>query len=785
MLQFTKFALFFISINFLVENMGFFTHWLSLFLGIILLLCFIMSYFPFKLMIVDKRLLVVGLILFLFGFALLPNDIILRLIGLLFILFGFNLFLRGVNYPTQEVPILLFATAGYLFFMIFYKFNPFLWCWMQTLSLSLTTVISLFIGRNILLGHTFLGVHASILLISIILSSYLFSHKKKISSLVLPLVLILVIHVVYIIGFAFLGEVLHKKDLFLLSLPTLFPLLLFVPLYFNLRHVEFHIESLKLREKNKFIIPIILLLVCFSIGFLTFTYTFPKPVGKDQKIVFYTKGLLNWVIPNFQDFGARSSGMFGNLPLFVARLGFEPNWTEIISQEILKEASVLVMINIDEPILESEKEAIWNFVKKGGSLLLLGDHTFYTTGGSNHLNDILEPVNIRYNFDSADYFIGGWLHSYEYLNHTLTVGLGDIEDEPGIVVGASLKVNYPAYPIIMGKYGYSDPGEEDKLEKGYLGNLDYDPGEQLGDLILVACQNYGKGKVLVFGDTSSFANSILVFSHDFVNRVFTWLAGNKRDNFNYLYFFISLITLIIALVLFLVFSRNPVILIYSIAIVLILICVSTNLNKKNQIKIPKGNIAYVDNSHLGYYTLDAWKSQGTMGLHLNLMRNGYLSFILKDFSKQKILNSDILIFIAPTKPFTNKEIKIIKEYINQGGILILAVGYEEKGASLGLMNSFGFGISNVPLGYFQVEMEGLDQKGTFYKGWPVVCDDEKAEVICSGYNYPLIVSLPYGKGKFVVIGDSFFFSNQILEEEEQPYMNAIYFFRWLLYTLVE
>ncbi|MEW6096070.1 MAG: hypothetical protein AB1567_06050 [bacterium] len=784
MLRFTKFALFFISINFLCENMGFFTHWLSLFLGIILLLCFIMSYFPFKPMIVDKRLLVVGLIFVIFGFILLPNDVILRLIGLLFILFGFDLFLRGVNHSSEELPILLFATTCYLFFMIFYKFNPFFWCWMQSLSLSLTTLISLFIGRNILLGHTFLGLHVSLLFIFIILSSYLFSHKKKIHFLVLSLLLILVIQVVYIIGFAYLEEILYKKDILLLSLPLFFPLLLLVPLYLNLKQVEFSLVSLNLREKNKFTIPIILLLVCFSIGFLTFTYPSVKAVNKEN-VVFYTKGFLNWGIPNFEDFGAHSSGMFGNLPLFAARLGFEPNWTEIISQEILKDASVLVMINIDEPILESEKSAIWNFVKKGGSLLLLGDHTFYKEGGSNHLNDILEPVNIRYNFDSADYFIGGWLHSYEYLNHPLTIGLGDIEDEPGIVVGASLKVNYPAYPIIMGKYGYSDPGEEDKLEKGYLGNLDYDPGEQLGDLILVACQNYGEGKVMVFGDTSSFANSILVFSHDFVNRVFTWLATNKKDNFNYLYFFISLITLIIALVLFLVFSRNPVILIYSISIALILICVSTNLNKKNQTKIPKGNIAYVDNSHLGYYTLDAWKSQGTMGLHLNLMRNGYLSFMLRDFDKQKILNSDILIFIAPTKPFTNKEIELIKEYIKQGGILILAAGYEEKDASLSLMNSFRFGILNVPLGYFQVEMEGLDKIGTFYKGWPVACDDEKAKVICSGYNYPLIVTLQYGKGKFVVIGDSFFFSNQVLEEEEQPHMNGIYFLRWLLYTLVE
>ncbi|MEW6606999.1 MAG: hypothetical protein AB1414_06025 [bacterium] len=518
--QFTKFSLFFISINFLSENMGFFTHWLNLYLGTILLLCLLVSYFPFKPMVVSKRLLIAGLFFSLLGFALLPKDIILRLTGVIFVLFGFGLFLRGLNYQPKEIPTLLFATSLYLFFIIFYKFHPFVWCGLQNLSLSFTASLSTLIRKDILLGHTFLGLFISLLLLFIILSLCLFSQKKKIFSLILSLVLVLFIQIVYVIGVAFLIEIFHKKDIFILILPTFLSLLLLIPLYFGLKDVEFQAEQTR---GGKIFIPIIGLLVCFSIGFMTFPHPSQKSVSK-EKVVFYEKGFLNWDIPTFNDFGAYSGGMFGNLPLFVARIGFEPIWTKTITQKILNEAKILVMINIEEAIADDEKKAIWEFVEKGGSLLLLGDHTFYKKGASNQLNDILEPVNIKYNFDSADYFIGGWLHSYQYLNHPITIGLEDIEDEPGIVVGASLKITHPAYPIIMGKYGYSDPGKEDNPEQAYLGNLDYDPNEQLGDIILVACQNYGQGKVLVFGDTSSFANSLLVFSHDFVNRVFSWLA---------------------------------------------------------------------------------------------------------------------------------------------------------------------------------------------------------------------------------------------------------------------
>ncbi|MEW6607148.1 MAG: hypothetical protein AB1414_06790 [bacterium] len=249
------------------------------------------------------------------------------------------------------------------------------------------------------------------------------------------------------------------------------------------------------------------------------------------------------------------------------------------------------------------------------------------------------------------------------------------------------------------------------------------------------------------------------------------------------YPYLPVVTLIIALILFLIFSRNTVVLISLVFFSLIIILVSIELNKRNQTRIPKGNIAYVDNSHRGYYTLDSWKPQGIMGLHLNLMRNGYLSFMLKDFSREKILNGDILIFIAPTKPFSPKEIEIIKEYLLQGGIVILSVGFEEKGGSLRLLNNFGFKLANVPLGYFQVEMEGINKVATFYKGWPVLCEDKNAKTICSAYGYPLIVQLPYGKGKFVVIGDSFFFTNQILEEKEVPHFESIYFLKWLLFTL--
>ncbi len=155
-----------------------------------------------------------------------------------------------------------------------------------------------------------------------------------------------------------------------------------------------------------------------------------------------------------------------------------------------------MMINLDREIPQDELEAIWDFVAEGGSLLLLGDHTFYKHGVKRIiLNDILEPYDIRYNFDSADWFVGGWLHSYQYASHPITVGMRDDMNDVGSVIGASLYAKPPAFPLVIGKYGYSDPGNElDGGQRGYLGNLNYDPGEPMGDVRALCCPALREGK---------------------------------------------------------------------------------------------------------------------------------------------------------------------------------------------------------------------------------------------------------------------------------------------------
>lgn len=796
MSRFWKIALFLLATNFLAENMGFFTHQLNLAIGVVCLFIFIILYSPridFK--EIDKSLAVIGFIICILALLLLREELLLRMTGLCIFLFGFDVFLRSIGRQEQELPLLFVALIGFTLFMVFFKYTPFIWYLMDSLSLSISKMVSSLAPNDIWLGATFTGLNSTVLFVLFFISSYFFSVEKKVWRFLLFLVWLLFMNVIYVYLCAYLLSFLQFLQLieqiesvggaaqpaiperYLSNLPIILFILLLIPLFMYLKKIQFHPIRLMPNKADYKLLAPILVLVALSIS--SVAIGFPVKSVSGAEVVFYEKGFLNWNTPTFEHFGSKSGGMFGNLPSFVEKMGLKSRRIDRITEDSLSRARVLVIINIKEEVSQSEVETLWKFVRNGGSLLMLGDHTFYGQDGKNWLNEILKPVNIKYNFDSADFFIGGWLHSYEFAKHPITHRLRDEQNEAGIVIGASLKTEYPAVPIIMGKYGYSDMGDVLKSDGGYLGNLEYEMPEKLGDVVLAAEQKYGKGKVLVFGDTSGFANPILVNTYPFVSRVFTWLASDSTPKPYPICLVLSLVFLASAVFLFLRTNRNVATLFFSVLVMLVIVLSAMSISSWKMERTLTGDIAYVDASHFGRFSHESWRDDGTMGLHLNLMRNGYLSFLLKDFSPRKIADSDLLVIIAPTKPFTGNEVKMLTTYVKNGGRLILTVGWEERSAAMPLLEAFNCRLEAVPLGHFKTSVADTEENVMFYEAWPVYSDGE-AEVLCSYETYPLISARDYGQGKFVVIGDSHFLLNKNLEMEEHVYQDNISFLKWLL-----
>lgn len=526
-----------------------------------------------------------------------------------------------------------------------------------------------------------------------------------------------------------------------------------------------------------------------------------KPLtAADKKIVFYEKGFLNWLKPTHDSYGRLSGGMYGMLPTFVESLGAQCIISPDLAEADLSDADALVLIFPDEPWSQDQLERIERFVREGGSLLLMGEHTSGDPNGSNRFNDVLAPTAMRVRFDSATFAVGGWLHSYEALSHPATTGIGDDRNQFGVVIGASVAARWPARPLLSGRWGWADEGDVTS-ERAMMGNGRYDTEEKLGDVILAAEQPLGKGRIIVFGDTSSLSNGINVSSHIFTSRLFAYLVGNRDAHPAWRQLIALLVTA--SLVVLLCSYPGP----WRATLVAIglttslMVCLSVRpagpaILPDGRLKSPN-NLAYIDTSGLEAYSGESWRPDGMGGLALTLMRNDYMPLTLAELTPQRLERAGLLISGARSRAFSEADVETVEQFVKDGGILIMTVGQDRAHASLPLLDrfDFGFGVDDVaepvPLGHFKspyLESNGQRVHVRFHAAWSIRSEDPNAHTIAYGReNQPVILLRRVGAGKVVLVGDTFFATNQNLEREDGTPFEGMRenaeFWRWLIALL--
>ncbi len=139
------------------------------------------------------------------------------------------------------------------------------------------------------------------------------------------------------------------------------------------------------------------------------------------------------------------------------------------------------------------------------------------------------------------------------------------------------------------------------------------------------------------------------------------------------------------------------------------------------------------------------------------------------------------------------------DWVRNGGIFILTVGYDRVAPSRTLLDDFGFRVGWTndprgepePIGHFKfpyhVEPERNFQAFVrFHAAWPIACLDPNALIVTKSppRDYPLIILRRCHLGLVAVIGDTYFATDQNLEREhgepfEGKYENA-HFWRWFL-----
>jgi hypothetical protein len=367
-------------------------------------------------------------------------------------------------------------------------------------------------------------------------------------------------------------------------------------------------------------------------------------------------------------------------------------------------------------------------------------------------------------------------------------------------VGATLDLDVSARPVVVARYGYSDIGDPANIERSYLGDRRYNPDELLGDVVLVAEARYGRGRVMVFGDTSGYQNLSFARSLDTVAGSLHYLAAGggvaPRPGVQV----IALVLLLIIVAGTIIHLRTPIPiaavalgLAFGSAAVRIATPAPPRLIPQFRAESPefsgtqpphmKRELAIVDASHGGRFTLKAWQQQSLGGLQLNLARNGYLPLVKGEFPHRELAaGQGVLVLVGPTRSYNDKEIRAIEEFLAGGGKVIAAVGFEEADGARGLLERFGFAIAGIPLGKFREPLTvGSDSlQVDFYEGWPVLFEaGPGTEVLLTKWDQPVAVRRTVGKGEIIVVGDTSFFWDLNLESRDSFLMGNIEFLRLL------
>ncbi len=454
----------------------------------------------------------------------------------------------------------------------------------------------------------------------------------------------------------------------------------------------------------------------------------------------------------------------------------------------------------------------------------------------------LPDTKLRIRFDAAEFTVGGWLQSYEALAHPTNTGMHDDRNQFGVVIGASVEAAWPARPLLSGRWGWIDEGDQGS-SSAMLGNHKYDPGEKLGDMILAAEQRLGKGRVIAFGDTSSFNNGINLGAHQYTSRLFSYLAnggGNPQAPSR------QFIGFMLAVVLAVLLLRQPDLtrtggaalgLAGSLAACTAWTWAATDvppdgrrITRQAVIMQPdpvtsrtvcprqewaprdaltgESLLAYIDVSHLPESSEESWRPDGCMGLAMSFMRDGYLTFMLHELTEDRIRHAAFLVSVAPSRPYSKAEREMLHKYVESGGNLIVTAGWDKCLGVQDLLNDFGLYVGieppiqgqtpqpPEPLGFFKSPYYDAGSYQSFVRyhaAWPVGPDPATTRLEglrpialgnLHGRDLPVILARKVGKGSIMLVGDTCFAMNKNLETEEGEAFDGAHensdFWRWLI-----
>lgn len=540
---------------------------------------------------------------------------------------------------------------------------------------------------------------------------------------------------------------------------------------------------------------------------LILTLTLAPTDLRGKTVVAWQRGYLDWRIPDHERYGPQGAGMYGLLPRLVESLGGRFLVSRELAEADLRQADVLLLIHPVAPWTGEQRRRVERYVRDGGSLLVASGVRVFRPNVRSAPNEPLRATAIAMRYDTATPAAFGWRQVLEATAHPATVGLDENHAAFGQLRGVSLAVRWPAWPILVGRWGWSDPGS-DAIGHEYPR---FDAGEPLGDQVLAAGQRLGGGRVVALGDTSGLANQFSFRSYEFTARLLSQLA-HRNDGPHAPWRQIAGTAALAGLAVLLVRSPDPWRQAATWAVLAAAMIASTSATASAARAMPdtarlraRGmGVAYITASHREPTNVDSVLPDGLSDFAVTLARNGFLPCVLPEVSAERLDRADLLVVVAPAKAFSRRERAEIRRFVGDGGVLICMAGAEESGPLNGLLAEFGLRVvpsplapddpqtEPVPWGYHRERLfpAGDDTAHVrFYAGWAVECSAEQPLWTLRGPRGERgIAVVKQGAGRVAIVGDTAFATNKNLEQTDSgatPHeLENAHFWRYFLETVL-
>ncbi len=416
----------------------------------------------------------------------------------------------------------------------------------------------------------------------------------------------------------------------------------------------------------------------------------------------------------------------------------------ILSDSLLQHCDVLILKTPTEPFTEKEIDAVVGFVRQGGGLFLIGDHT-NVFGITTNLNPLAQRFGLKFRYDfQSD--ITGELSVYrppKILPHPV------VQHMPAFMFASGCMMEAPltAENVIIG-YGqrslYLDYAEKNFFPRDKTN----EETMEFGLFLQAAGVRFGQGRVLGFTDSTVWSNfymhipgkpELLLGCIEWLNRQNSWW-GILRSVF---------LALAIFSLAFVVWAGTKIsrveflwMAIFAIALGLpISTTVFGLINRASYpLSQPKRDFIQVnfetEHSHyelpILHMTENAAHSFHTF--YLWLQRLGMAPAVKTKFS-EALVDGDAVVLINPHRPFSKTELQQFENYLTGGGKALILSDPRQHSSAHQLLDMFGMSLNPIwsDSATFSVQYHGNDSikffgelSGEVKGGTPVIFAETRA-----------------------------------------------------------